>query len=362
MTQKSLGFVELEWTCPKCNTRNPGGQRTCTSCGAPQPKEVQFEQAARQELITDQAKIEEARKGADIHCPYCGTRNPADAAVCVQCGGDLKGGEKRVSGRVIGAYQAASSPEQQVTCPNCGALNPETSKSCLKCGAGLPSAIPEARPPAPLPTRQVNRTMLYVGAAVLGLVVIACLAALIANLSRRDSLAGVVMDVRWTRSIPILALVEVQKAAFIEEIPEQAKIGPCESKYHHTQDTPVQDAVEVCGTPYTKDTGSGYAEVVQDCQYEVYQDYCEYTAEEWRVVDQAVLQGDDVNPVWPQVRLAQGQQQGEPQETYLVIFQTERGEIRYTPPDEASFRQFMPGSEWMLTLNGFGDLVSIDRK
>ena len=27
MTQKELGYVELEWTCPACNTRNRGTAR-----------------------------------------------------------------------------------------------------------------------------------------------------------------------------------------------------------------------------------------------------------------------------------------------------------------------------------------------
>jgi RHS repeat-associated protein len=30
MTTKELGFVELEWTCPRCKTRNPGTQTTCS--------------------------------------------------------------------------------------------------------------------------------------------------------------------------------------------------------------------------------------------------------------------------------------------------------------------------------------------
>lgn len=362
MTQKSLGYVELEWNCPKCGTPNPGGQRTCTNCGAPQPEGVEFQPARRQELLTDQSKIEQARKGADIHCPYCGTRNPADATICSQCGGDLKGGEKRISGRVVGAYQAPSGVEQQVTCPNCGALNPETNKTCVRCGAGLVSAAPQTPPAATAPRQPINRTWLYVGVALAGLLVIACLAIFLLNLSRRDSLTGTVAEVHWMRSIPILALIEVKREAFIDEIPADAQVGQCQPRYHHTQDTPVEGAEEVCGTPYTRETGSGYAEVVQDCQYEVYLDYCEYTAQEWQAIDQAVLQGDDLNPSWPQVQLSQGQEQGEPQETYTVIFQTEQGQIRYAPPDEASFRRFSPGSEWMLTLNGFGDIISIEGK
>ena len=52
MAQESLGFVKLEWTCPKCGSRNPGPEKTCLGCGAPQPQDVKFEQAETQVLIT----------------------------------------------------------------------------------------------------------------------------------------------------------------------------------------------------------------------------------------------------------------------------------------------------------------------
>ena len=46
MTKKELGYVEMQWTCPNCGTINPGISRTCQQCGAAQPEDVQFEQAA----------------------------------------------------------------------------------------------------------------------------------------------------------------------------------------------------------------------------------------------------------------------------------------------------------------------------
>jgi ribosomal protein L40E len=88
MSQEVLGYVKMEWVCPKCNSRNPGPQKTCIGCGAPQPPDVQFQQAEQQQLITDQAEIAQAQAGPDIHCPFCGTRNPAGAKTCSQCGGD----------------------------------------------------------------------------------------------------------------------------------------------------------------------------------------------------------------------------------------------------------------------------------
>ena len=116
MARKKIGHIELQWTCPNCNGINPGSEKTCGSCGAPQPEDVVFEQAERQEIITDEEKIAQAEAGADIHCPYCGTRNPAGTEVCSNCGGDLVEGMVRESGRVVGAYKTG--PAAQINPPS----------------------------------------------------------------------------------------------------------------------------------------------------------------------------------------------------------------------------------------------------
>ncbi len=62
MAQKSLGYVQLVWTCPNCLTKNPGNYRFCKNCGASMPENVKFEQPIKEEIITDQALIDEAKK------------------------------------------------------------------------------------------------------------------------------------------------------------------------------------------------------------------------------------------------------------------------------------------------------------
>ncbi len=117
MATKSKGFIKMEWTCPNCNTRNPGPVKTCQSCGAPQPTDVKFEMGADQNFVKDEKEVEQAKKGADIHCGFCGTRNPADAKTCSQCGGDLKEGMKRQAGQLVDRSAAKAEP---FVCPNCG--------------------------------------------------------------------------------------------------------------------------------------------------------------------------------------------------------------------------------------------------
>ena len=132
MTKKSLGYVELEWTCENCGTRNPGPSGFCNACGAPQPEDVEFEQPLDQKLITDEEKLARAKAGPDKHCPYCNARNAGDAKFCGACGGDLSDAAVRESGRVVGAHHDEPIPD--VNCPACGTANPGSNKVCSNCG------------------------------------------------------------------------------------------------------------------------------------------------------------------------------------------------------------------------------------
>jgi hypothetical protein len=117
----------------------------------------------------------------------------------------------------------------------------------------------------------------------------------------------------------------------------------------------------VCGTPYTKDEGSGYGEVVQDCQYEVYADWCEYTVKEWRQINEAVISGRDLNPLWPQSQLAAQQREGQRTEAYEVLFNAGDGKLySYRLTNPAQFARYQPGSRWVLQVNAFGEVSAAE--
>ena len=61
-TRRTLGYVQNEWICPNCNTRNKGGSKTCSNCGAPQPENVQFELPTEQQFVTEQEQIKAAQE------------------------------------------------------------------------------------------------------------------------------------------------------------------------------------------------------------------------------------------------------------------------------------------------------------
>ncbi len=357
MTQKTLGYVELEWTCKRCGTKNPGTQKTCTNCGAAMGEEDQFDLPAQQELITDEQKLEQAKKGPDVHCPFCGTRNPAGAEECSQCGGDLRGAQARGQGQVMGAFTTQAAPE--ITCPSCGTPNPASASRCLNCGGSLAQEKPPApqMPAAPQAARS-NKTLWMV---VAGLIVLACLGSILFLVMslRTEAQTATVQSVQWERSIELLEQKPVERKDWRDEIPAGANISTCTREYRRTQSQPAPGAEEVCGTPYTVDQGSGVAKVVQDCEYRIYDDYCTYTQMEWVVVDTASLQGSDLNPVWPAIVLSAGQREGERRQSYTVVFRSEGETYTYRLSDPQEFSGFTPGSEWILDVNAFGAVTDV---
>lgn len=359
MTKKSLGYVEIEWVCPNCGGKNPGPVKTCGACGSPQPENVQFIQARREELLTDEEAVARAKAGPDVHCPYCGARNPAGATVCTQCGGDLAEAARREAGTVLGAFR--SGPAGEAVCPSCGSPNPDTAHTCANCGASLAQPTPEpaaARPAPPVAARKPNRLVAILGALLL--CVCGGAAIFLFLSSSTETTKGAVQQVGWAREVAIERLQPVQHEAFQDDIPAGAQILSCSLEFQHTQSEPAPNAQEVCGTPYTVDKGSGYAEVVQDCEYQVYADYCKYVAQEWTVVETASLDGDDLAPVWPNPVLSSDERLGAQQEAYTVVFATDAGLKTYTTSDAGEFSQFQIGSAWMLYINKLDVVVSVE--
>jgi hypothetical protein len=220
-----------------------------------------------------------------------------------------------------------------------------------------PSPTAEAKEKSKPKGRPARARLVLAGAAllcILGLVVYFILAA------RTEALSGVVKEVRWTRSVEIEGLVPVEREAWRDEVPDQALVGTCRQELRYTSDEPEPNSQEVCGTPYTVDTGSGFGEVVQDCVYEVYDDICTYTVEAWQAVDTVTLSGQNLNPRWPEPTLTENQRLGQEDEKFTVIFQTDEGELTYSPPDAGTFSQFQPGSRWILEVNTFNTVVSVE--
>ncbi len=357
MTQKELGYIELEWTCKRCATVNPGMNRVCSGCGAPIAPEDELRLPEQQELITDQAKLEEAKAGPAIQCPYCNTLNPANTKLCIQCGGDIEAGLARQSGKVLGAFTPGEIPD--TPCPSCGQPVKANAQRCPHCGGSLVKA--EALTP-PAPPRNKSLMWLITGGAALGLVCLVSIIAFIVLSSRTNAVSATVADIRWERSIEIMEQQPVQHSAWSEDVPAGATSVTCRDEYKETSSEPVPNSIEVCGTPYTIDAGSGAAKVVQDCEYKVYASYCDFSVLELAVVNTAVAMGSDQNPFWPAPALQAGQQEGARFESFHVTFDAGEQTYAYIPTSLEEYNQYTPGSQWILEINTFGGINEVRSK
>jgi ribosomal protein L40E len=352
MAQKNVGYVELEWICPNCKTRNPGLTKTCQSCGAPQPADVEFQSKADEQLITEEDKIKQAVKGPDIHCGFCGARNPADAVTCSQCGGDIKEGKQRAAGKVIGGFQKTEGTK--TLCPNCKTENPANAQICSKCGAPLNATVkPVKSPKKGFPLGCIIAIVVAI-LAVIGIISVISIG------SQEKGLTGTLSSAKWERVIEVQQFGPVQKDDWRDQIPSGADIGQCSDKVRSTSDEQVPNSREVCGAPYKVDKGNGVAEVVQDCQYEVYDSYCDYTVDEWHAGENLVASGSGIGAAWPDLNLSAQQREGDRTERYTLRFNADGKDYSYQTNDFSLYRQAQPGSRWKITVNGFGSIVALE--
>ena len=364
MAKKQLGYIELHWECPNCGTINPGSEKICRGCSAPMPEGTEMFQPTQQQLIEDEERLQKAKAGADIRCAYCGTLNPAGSSTCSQCKADLSEGQQRKAGEVVGAYRAGTVPE--VACPHCGAMNPETASRCPKCGGSLgrqPTQSSAAKSGAdslsagnPPGSGKKGGLGIVLG---IGLVFMVICVAIYFIFLRTTALTGTVTGVEWERQVVLEGLIPVEYQAWEDEIPSGSEVISCEQEKRGESDQPTDNSVEVCGTPYNVDTGGGFAEVVQDCIYEVYDDYCTYSVIEWAPVDNLTVSGTDLNAYWPNPNLTQDQRLGEGEESYTIVFSADGKTYTFTTDNYDLYQQAQIGSQWELDVNSIGGVQSI---
>lgn len=342
MARKSLGFVPLIWDCPSCGTQNPGPIKTCTACGAPQPEDVKFLRVDEEKFnfIKDEALIRMAKAGPDIHCPWCGTRNPGTASLCSNCGGELgQGGKLRATG---GKVQSVSE---------------------AKAEAEKPQPVPTSRPSTTSgfkqPLKPSSKKSIIIAVVI---VAVLCLASIlvISFLNKTDATTATVTDVSWERQISIEEYALKPGTGWCDELPSDAVVTATSQKYRYTSEDPVADAIEVCGDEYVVDTGTGVGEVVQDCVYEVYDYYCEYDTWGWVSVGMETSSGEDLMPYWPALNLTEDQREAEYQEDYSIIFRADGEEYTYYTDDVDLFLQAELGSTWTISVNQLGNVRSAE--
>ncbi len=352
--RRTLGYIQNEWTCPNCGTRNKGGTKTCGNCGAPQPENVQFELPSEQKFVHDEEQIKAAQAGADIHCPFCGTRNPATARTCSQCGGDLTEAKAREAGRVM---QAPHAQPTVIKCGNCGVENPGSNSVCSNCGSPLPkmgapqAAVPYVMPPHPVartnlgkPKKKTNWILI---GGILAFLAICCVGIAVLFLFPTKSVQATVTDIHWQTSVPV---EEIRSVDYNNE-----RGNPPSDAYNVSCHDESQDVCE----NKTVDKGNGYSEVVEECHTETEQ-YCSYTLDEWKTLQTYTLNGDDLQPIYDSPNVSSDQRLGGESENLTVSFSTNKGEQKtYSPGTISEFQQYSVGSTWTLKMNAVGGVVSV---
>ncbi len=354
--RKSLGFTELRWQCAYCNGINQGQSRFCSSCGASQEDDVAFIQPTKETLITDKARIAEIRATKpDLHCAYCEARNLATNKFCTQCGADLAEGSQREAGQVLGdTRQDEVAP---VVCPACGSKNSAENTRCKNCNSSLQ---PQQEPEPP----QQNKSNSKVGKimiAGIGLMMLCMCVAWILASRPSESVRASVDSVRWERSIPIMSMAPVADEAWIDAVPNSAENVSCSEQYRQSQaqEDVARKSVEVCGTPYSIDQGNGFAEVVTDCEYEIYDDWCQFTTLQWQVEKVISESGSGFSAVWPDPILLGDQQLGDREQRYEIVFRSDGESYDYVTSSQAIYEDLNSAETWQLEINAFGSVTAI---
>jgi hypothetical protein len=167
---------------------------------------------------------------------------------------------------------------------------------------------------------------------------------------------GTVVDNHWVRTVQIMGLRPRQYTGWLEEIPADATIGACTEEVRREVDEPVENSREVCGTPYAVDTGTGFAEVTQDCVYQVIEQQCQYTVNEWQPVDVAKVEGTGFDADWP--ALTGRQREGDRTEEYQCTISANDKTYVYQTSSFEEYQNCVPGAKWNLVTNDSGKVLS----
>jgi hypothetical protein len=182
------------------------------------------------------------------------------------------------------------------------------------------------------------------------------------TLTRTETIKGTVQEVKWERSVPIEAFVPVTYSDWQDQNPSGNNAGCCDDRLRSVESEHIPNSVEVCGTPYQVDTGTGYGDVVQDCEYQVYEPFCSYSVNEWKQVDTATISGEGFNAAWPSPDLTNGQRLGQNStESYVIVFTADGETYAYQIHDFNQFQDYPIGSTWDINVNKLGNVVSVEK-
>jgi hypothetical protein len=315
---------------------NLGRNKSCSNCGRSRPEGTKFYLPDEAEEITDEKLIEQASKGPDWVCAFCGTSNESEAASCRSCGA---GREETSAKQEVKTYALGEVPTS-------GDMD-----------------LDEKPPPAPVEAKKSKVSPLLIIGAVL--LVIGCIAVIAFLVLGGKDVSSTVEDFEWERTINIETFQTVTEEGW--EVPSGGRILSEREEKHHEEEVldHVEKREEVCGKI---DQGDGFFTdkicTIEEPVYrteEIYQPYYTYEIDKWIVVRTVQEGGRDHSPFWPRADLSNGEREGERTEQYTIIFRDSEGDIlRYTA-DLDEWEKFEKKQEVVLKLNALGGISEIER-
>jgi hypothetical protein len=297
---------EMLWDCTSCGTKKLLGKshRRCPHCGAPQDPSTRYFPPPGEEVEA----AGHVYVGADWRCAACETPNSRAADFCVNCG-NHRDGNADVK-RVVDA--PAPAPVVATTAPS------------------------------------KRRWPVLLGAAVVGLVVFA----LVAAFWKRDVQVRVESH-SWSRSIDVERLDPRHESAWCDSMPGDAySVSRSREVRSHRQ---IPDG-ETCTTSRVDD-GDGTFHTEKKCSTKyrsepVYSDKCHYTVDRWGVA-RTLRSGGGLQQarVWPTVSLGRtgscrGCEREGPRREVLTVALRDSREAQKTwscDVDEARWKQLRDG-------------------
>jgi hypothetical protein len=168
--------------------------------------------------------------------------------------------------------------------------------------------------------------------------------------------------VSWERSISIEEYGPNEHEDWLSDVPSDAENRSCTRKVREVVDSYVAGAKEVCEDAVIENEGTGYGEVVQECEYHVYEDKCTYTIVEWHEGEPISLSGTGFSPEWPDTSSLSVDQrlEGKKNETYTIVFDADGKTYSYDTENYDKFLKYEVGSTWTLNVNAIGGVKSVE--
>lgn len=327
------------WDCNACGHKGILGPLTsCSVCGSPRPKDVQFYLTEDAEVLDEHSQqYSDAKLGADWICDFCGTDNKAKDKQCRNCGNERSLDDKE---REIKEYNLENTPN---------------SGKKQKNNAPLKKTAPKIANPQEIKKANRNKRVLVIIAAVVGMLIF------IFYPRKRDV---EITGHSWMREINIENYREVKEQGW--ELPHTARLIRSFRDIHHydkvfshyvtrTRTVQVPNGTEryKCGT---RDLGNGHfedkyctrtiyttkTENYQEAVYRdepVYRTKYEYYIFRWIIDHKETAQGNTKEVAWPKINLKNTKEwrEGERNEKYIVYYKNSKGK---------AFEENIPFSRW----------------